>query len=257
MNTYNSTIRQTLTDNHEKATFGARPLRWLRAGWDDMVSSPANSLALGLGFTALCFAAYSAATNFPMFSITYLTLLLAASPFLATTAYFVARQIEQGAKPSLHDSVREMRNRALSIGLFSLLSALLVAAWVRLSSIAFALYFGTLGVDQAQLARTWTAGFEMPAMLIFVGTVGIVLGLTLFAVGAVALPYMADRNDNLINAVRTSLETLRANASTMAVWMVLIVALLALALVTDLLLMPVIFPLLAYATWHSYRDLCQ
>lgn len=257
MNTYNSTIRQPLNNNHTEAPFAARPLLWLRAGWDDIVLAPANSVAIGLSFTALCLAAYFAASSLPMFSITYMALLLVVSPFLAATGYYVARQNEQGTTPSLLTSVKETRTRALSIGLFSLFSVLIVAAWVRLSGIAFALYFGTLGFDQAQLARTWTAGFEMPAMLIFFLVAGVILGLTLFAVGAIALPLIADRNDNLVNSMRTGLQVLRANAATMAVWMFLIISLIGIALLSNLLLMPVIFPLLAYASWHSYRDLCS
>jgi uncharacterized membrane protein len=214
-------------------------------------------MAIGLSFTVLCLATYSAATALPMFSISYLTLLLVASPFVAATAYFVARQHEHDLPAAIRSAVKEVRNRALSIGLFSLLTALMVAAWLRLSSIVFALYFGTLGFDQAQLARTWTAGFEFPAMLIFFGLAGIMFGLTLFAIGAIALPAIADRNDNLIDAVRTGLETLRANATTMVVWMTLIVSLVAIGLMSALVLMPVIFPVLAYATWHSYRDLCS
>ena len=51
------------------------------------------------------------------------------------------------------------------------------------------------------------------------------------------------------------IRTLRHNALTMVVWMFTLAAIIALALMSSLLLMPVVFPLLAYATWHSYRHL--
>lgn len=257
MNTYNSTYRQPLRYKHGTRQCTTAPLLWLRAGWNDFVKSPAISLALGTSFTALCFAAYTAATALPMFTITFFTLLLAASPFLAATAYAIARQHEHGMAASMLSAVNELRTRTLSIGLFSLLMALIVAVWLRFSSIAFALYFGTLGVDQAQLARTWTAGFEFPAMLVFLTIAGIALGLTLFAIGTIALPAIADRNDDLVEAVRTGASTLRANAATMVTWMVLIASLLATGLLSALVVMPILFPILAYATWHSYRDLCS
>ena len=257
MTTYDSTYRQPFRHKHVTTHSAATPLLWLRAGWDDFVKSPASSLTMGASFTALCLAAYAAATALPMFTITVLTLLLAASPFIAATAYFIARQHERGMAASMLSAVNELRTRALSIGLFSLLMALIVAVWLRFSSIAFALYFGTLGFDQAQLARTWTAGFDLPAMLVFSTIVGIALGLTMFAIGAIALPTIADRSDDLIEAVQTGASTLRANAATMVVWMVLIASLLATGLLSALVLMPIIFPVLAYATWHSYRELCS
>ena len=257
MTTYDSTYQQPLRYKHATAQGATRPLLWLRAGWDDFIRSPASSLAMGLSFTALCLAAYSAAAALPMFTISFLTLLLAASPFIAATAYFIARQHEHGMIASLPSAAKDLRNRALSIGLFSLLMALIVAVWLRFSSIAFALYFGTLGFDQAQLARTWTAGFDFPAMLVFLTLAGVVLGLTLFAIGAIALPAIADRNDNVVDAVRTGVNTLRAHSATMAVWMILIVSLIAVGLLSALVLMPLIFPVLAYATWHSYKSLCS
>jgi uncharacterized membrane protein len=41
----------------------------------------------------------------------------------------------------------------------------------------------------------------------------------------------------------------------MVVWMLVLLSLIVPALMSGLLLMPVVFPLLAYATWHSYRQL--
>jgi len=40
----------------------------------------------------------------------------------------------------------------------------------------------------------------------------------------------------------------------MLVWMLMIIALVTVSLLTGLALMPIVFPVLAYATWHSYRE---
>ena len=58
MTIYNATYQHPLRYKHTKTQVAARALLWLRAGWDDFVRSPANSIAIGLGFTALCLAAY-------------------------------------------------------------------------------------------------------------------------------------------------------------------------------------------------------
>jgi len=148
-----------------------------------------------------------------------------------------------------------VRSRSTSIALFSLLSALLLAAWVRLTSIAFALYYGTLGVSAAEVVGVWTAGDGASAVLVFIASATVVFALALFTIGAISLPLIADRNCNVIDAVLIGLQTLRENLKTMLVWMAMLAVFIAIALASGLILMPLVFPLLAYATWHSYRQL--
>jgi uncharacterized membrane protein len=255
MTTYTTTFRQTTQSDKNQMTTVSSPVYWLRGGWNDITAAPMISLLIGGSFTLLCAVAYAAIAAQPVLTSTVLAVLLLISPFIAATAYFIAQQHEQKRVPSLRDALGDVRSRALSIGLFSILCTLILGAWVRVSSIAFALYYGTLGEGAAYLARTWTAGFDFPAMLFFLTLTGLVLALTLFAIGAIALPMIADQNSNVITAVHRSFDTLSNNAATMMVWIVLLAAAIATALLSGLILMPVVFPLLAYATWHSYRQL--
>ena len=256
MATYTSTYRDTRSE-YADTPGAASPFAWISNGWNDVIGAPGTSLAIGTAFTLLCAAAYAAAAAMPMLTVSLLTALLIVSPFIAATAYFVARQREHELAPSLRAALRDVGSRALSIGMFSVLSALVVAAWLRLSSIAFALYYGTLGSSAAEVARAWTSGGEIPSMLVFITLAGIVLALTLFAIGAIALPSIVDRNQSVIPAMARGLRALRRNALTMVVWMLVLATFIALAFLSSLLLMPVVFPLLAYATWHSYRHLAS
>lgn len=255
MATYTTTYKEAVRSNRLETPDLTSPFNWLRDGWRDFTGAPLISLMLGGAFTFICAAAYAAATHLPMFSVSLLTFVLFVGPYVATMAYAVARQREQHKIPSLQSSFRDVRSRALSIGLFSILCTLIVAAWVRLSSIAFALYYGTRGEGAAEIARAWTAGVNIPDMAFFVGITTAALALFLFAIGAVALPLIADSNRNVITAVKCSLDTMRKYPSTMLVWLLLLTALIAVALLSLLVLMPIVFPVLAYATWHSYREL--
>jgi uncharacterized membrane protein len=255
MATYTTTYKRALHAANTQMHPLTRPFHWLSKAWNDMTHAPAASILIGLSFTLFCTAAYIAVSVFPMFSATVLTTLLFISPFIAASAYYLARQREQDQPQSLRVALREVRSRAMSIGLFSMLNALIVAVWLRLSSIAFALYYGTLGFSAENLARTWTSGSQIPSMLVFVTAASVVLAFTLFAVGAIALPLIADRNQNVITAVGRGIRTLRGNLPTMIIWMLVLLALIVPALMSSLLLMPIVFPLLAYATWHSYTQL--
>jgi len=258
MNTITTEYSQHMHTRQDSSVGATSPVIWLREGWNDFVASPTTSLLIGGAFTLLCLAAYAAISINPILSATTLALMLLASPFIAATAYSVARQQQQSSTASLRQAVYEMRMRALDIGLFAILSALIVGAWVRLSSIAFALFYGNLEVNAAsELARAWTAGFDYPTMLTFLLISGAVLGLTLFAIGAIALPMIAEKNSDIITAMGDSISRLSGHSLTMFVWISFIVGAVTLALLSGLALMPVIFPILAYASWHSYKHLSK
>lgn len=255
MTTYSTTYEQAQRLRGSRTVTAGSPLRWLRYSWKNMTAAPLMSAMFGVLFTGACLLAYAAASALPLFSAAFLTVLLGISPFIAAAAYFVARRLERGERPSLRDSVTRVRARALNIGLFSLACAMILAAWIRLTGISFALYYGTMGTSASEIARVWTAGEGAPAMLIFLVLAGAVLSFTLFAVAAVSLPLIADRNVGVIEAVQRSLRHLRENKMAMVVWMTVVAALIGIAVLSRLVLMPVVFPLLAYATFHSYRQL--
>ena len=256
MNTITTEYRQHMHHRQDSPVGVTSPVIWLREGWNDFIASPMTSLLIGGAFTLLCLAAYGAISISPMLSATALALMLLASPYIAAIAYSVARQQQQTSSAHLRQAVYEMRMRALDIGLFSVLCTLIVGAWVRLSSIVFAIFYGSLEVNTAaELARVWTTGFDNPTMLLFLLITGAVLGLTLFAIGAIALPMIAEKNSDIITAIGNSIARLSEHSSTMFVWISFILGAVSLALLTSLALMPVIFPILAYASWHSYKHL--
>ena len=258
MNTITTEYSQHMHSRQDSPVDVTSPLKWLREGCNDFIASPMISLLIGGAFTLLCLAAYAAISINPILSATTLALMLLASPFIAATAYSVARQQQQSSTTNFRQAMYEMRMRALDIGLFAVLSALIVGAWVRLSSIAFAIFYGNLEVNTAaELARAWTTGFDYPTMLLFLLISGAVLGLTLFAIGALALPMIAEKNSDIITAMSASVSRLSEHSMTMFVWISFIIASVSLALLSSLTLMPVIFPILAYASWHSYRHLGQ
>jgi uncharacterized membrane protein len=256
MNTMTTEYRQHMQTRQDSPVELTSPVIWLREGWNDFMASPVISLLIGGAFTLLCLSAYAAISISPILSATMLALMLLASPFFAATAYSVARQQEQSGSAHLRAALHEMRVRALGIGVFSVLSALIVGAWVRLSSIVFAIYYGSLEVNNAaELARAWTAGFDYPGMLLFMLITGAALGLTLFVIGALALPMIAEKDSDIITAMANSISRLSEHSLTMFVWISLILGTVSLALLSGLLLMPVIFPILAYASWHSYKHM--
>ncbi|MEN8762032.1 MAG: hypothetical protein ABF290_06310 [Thiogranum sp.] len=50
---------------------------------------------------------------------------------------------------------------------------------------------------------------------------------------------------------------INTNPLTVAAWSLVILVIIGLALVSQLLLMPVVFPMLAYASWFCYAELSR
>jgi len=122
MTNYNTAYDQTLHSDNQKMPVEASPFYWIRAGLSDLASAPLLSILLGGSFTVLCVIAFGVVNAFPMFSVLMLVLLLIVSPFLAAAAYSVAQQREERLTPTLRVCLKDIRSRALGIGLFSILN---------------------------------------------------------------------------------------------------------------------------------------
>jgi uncharacterized membrane protein len=90
----------------------------------------------------------------------------------------------------------------------------------------------------------------------FVG-VGFLLAAVVFVVSAVAIPLILDKDADFITAMQKSFRAVVSNPLAMLVWAGLIVALTVIGIATAFVGLAVIFPVLGYATWHSYRALVK
>ena len=71
---------------------------------------------------------------------------------------------------------------------------------------------------------------------------------------AFSLPFIANRDVDVITAVVSSINAVLRNRRTMLLWGALVAALTAVGFLTGMLGFIVIIPWLGYATWHGYRD---
>ena len=108
--------------------------------------------------------------------------------------------------------------------------------------------------------QTFTGLFSTPdglATLAFFVGIGLLLVSVVFVISAVAVPMIIDRDADFISAMQTSAKAVAKNPLAMLVWAIIIVALTAIGIATAFVGLAVIFPILGYATWHSYRELVK
>jgi uncharacterized membrane protein len=82
---------------------------------------------------------------------------------------------------------------------------------------------------------------------------GGVFAALVFAIGAVSVPMLLDREVNMLTAVLTSVRAVGENPAAMGVWAALVMLLTLVGLATGVGLV-VLVPLLGHATWHAYTD---
>lgn len=230
----------------------ADPFRWIGAGIRDFRRAPGKSLLYGALFLAACLATYALTLSLPWFTLAFLTGLLLLGPYLATGLYIAARQMEAGEPTSIHEAWRTLMARKTNLALFALFLGLVMAAWVRLSALLFAIKFdlfspsieGYLGILSGQ-GDPWVLAY-------FVG-IGFILAATVFITSAVAVPMIVDRDAGPFAAIATSARAVTQNWPAMLIWAGLIVTLSAVGIATFFAGLVVLFPVLGYATWHSYR----
>ncbi|HTS52958.1 MAG TPA: DUF2189 domain-containing protein [Burkholderiales bacterium] len=182
---------------------------------------------------------------------------LLVAPALAINLYALSRRLERGEPVDSVHLFDDWRGNRGSIALFGLGLAFVLLAWERVSAILFALFYGgevpdlTRFLDQLLFSGAY---LELAAAYLLVGAA---LAAVVFCLSVISLPLMLDRDVDTVTAIVASIDAVRANLGAMALWAALIAALTAIGFATLMIGLIVIFPLLAHASWHCYRDVVE
>lgn len=230
------------------------PLTWLRAGWQTLRAHPLASLLYGALFAGACLGMLALTARLPYFATAYLTGLLLIGPFLAAGLYVAARQHAAGAPVSIPAALALLWQRRTNLSLFALFLGLVMAAWIRLSALLLALKMDAFGPDAGRFLGVLEGQWD-PMVLVFFVLIGGILALAVFVSSAVAIPLIVDRDADPITAIQASYRAVTSNWQPMLLWAALILGLSLVGILTWFAGMILCFPLLGYATWHSYRAL--
>lgn len=233
------------------------PWEWLSAGWQDFRRAPVVSLTYGAAFVAV---SVLLTVGLWIAGLFYLLLPLAAGfmfigPVVAVGLYEVSRRLERGQVVTLHAALTAWRANPGPIATMGLVLMLFLLAWIRLAFLIFALFFGTTPPSWEHLVTTLLFTTDGIPFLVVGIAAGGALAAIVFAMSAVAIPALLDREIGVLSAVATSVAAVLENWRVMIGWGALIVLFTAAGLATFFIGLAFTLPLIGHASWHAYRGL--
>jgi uncharacterized membrane protein len=235
--------------------------RALQRGWEDFKAVPSHAIILCIIYPVLGLMLARAVHGY---SVLPLLFPLAAGfallgPFAALGLYEMSRRRERGEQATAWDALEVVRSPSFGamLGLGVLLLALFVT-WVATAQAIYIAAFGYAGAtgvsDFAERVLTTPQGW----WLIVVGCgVGFLFALVALCISVVSFPLMLDRHAGAGDAMVTSLRAVARNPVPMAVWGLIVAALLVAGSLPAFLGLAVVIPLLGHATWHLYREVIE
>lgn len=233
----------------------ARPFRWLRMGWSDMTANLGASLTYGIFFAAIGYAILAYASDRPYLFTAAISGFFLVGPIAAAGLYEISRRHENGEPSSFASSLRGLMRHGDSLMYFGLFLAITLIGWERISAILFALFYQGNVPELSNFFNEVFLSGDYTHFVVAYMVIGGALAGVVFALSAIAIPMLMDRDSDAISAAMTSARAVGVNLGAMAVWAAIIVALVAIGFATMMIGMVILLPLLGHATWHAYRDL--
>jgi uncharacterized membrane protein len=234
-----------------------QPSLWVIAGWQDLRHAPAVSLLYGGAFVLagylilLGLLASGLGSLIPMMVAGFLLV----APILAVGFYEVSRRLERKEAVTWAAIFGALRARAPALAGMGLVLMLSLAAWAQVALLIFMMFFHSAPPAVDDFVYNLLTAPNAVAFLAFGTVVGSVIAAIVFAITAVSIPMMLDRDVSAIEAMATSVAAVLANWRVMMGWAATIVVLMGVGVATAFVGLAVTLPLAAYATWHAYQAL--
>jgi uncharacterized membrane protein len=229
----------------------------LRAGWNDFMAMPTHAIFLcaiypvvGIGLAGLTLGYAIIPLLFPLAAGFALV-----GPFAAIGLYELSRRREAGVDVWATDALDVLRSP--SIGAIMALGVLLLIIFTLWIAIARMVYIDNFGyAPPASIGAfihdvlTTRAGWNL---IIWGNGIGFLFAVATLTIGAISFPLLLDRDVGASVALLTSIRVVVANPFTMALWGLIVAALLVIGSLPFFVGLAITMPVLGHATWHLYR----
>jgi uncharacterized membrane protein len=236
----------------------AADLRYaLARGVDDFCAMPSHAIFLCVIYSLLGIFLIGITLGYAMLPLAFPIAagFALVGPFAAIGLYELSRRREGKLDSPASHALDVLHSP--SLGAIMALGLLLMALLLLWLAVAQAVYIACFGYHApASIGRFVSDVFSTRAgwSLIVVGTaIGFVFAAVVLTMSAVSFPLLLDRDVGAAVALLTSIRVVAASPRTMALWGLIVAALLAIGSLPFFLGLTVALPVLGHATWHLYR----
>ncbi len=233
----------------------------LTKGIDDFWAMPSQLVFLGLIYPliGICLVPLTSGENALPLLYPLVSGFALVGPFAAIGLYEMSRRRELGLDTSWRHAFEVLRSPSIpSILAVGFLLLAIFLGWLATAKGLYVWFFGpTAPNSYSQFLTQVLTTSEGWKLIILGNAIGFVFTVVCFTISAVSFPLLLDRDVGAVVAVITSFRVVATNFFIMALWGLIVAALLMLGSLPLLVGLAVVVPILGHATWHLYRRLVE
>ncbi|MBP1846107.1 putative membrane protein [Rhizobium petrolearium] len=231
----------------------------LSLGWNDFREKPSHYVFLCLIYplAGVFLMVWSSGANLLPLLFPLMSGFALLGPLAAIGLYEISRRRERGEDSSWRHAFSVLKSPALpSIIAVGFLLFVLFISWLLVAQAIYTAYFGDVAPTSISsfLNEVLTTPQGM-ALILWGNLAGFLFAVVVLATTVVAFPLLLDRDVGAAAAIDTSVRATLANPVPVALWGLIVAALLVIGTIPVFAGLAVIMPILGHATWHLYRKL--
>lgn len=229
--------------------------QWLARGWSDLMAAPGVSLSYGAAFVVVAYAIFFGLDALGMGS---LVLPISAgfmliAPFAAIGLYDVSRRHAAGEPVSLAGAFATFARRSDQLLIVGLALMIMMLSWFMIALLLFATFYHAAPPSMATFISDILTAPQAPLFLLVGTLVGGTIAAAVFAVSALSLPMLVERDVSAVHAMACSVRAVARNWRVMIGWAAMIVLVTGFGMTTFFLGLAITLPLVGHASWHAYQ----